>query len=89
MLSNENQLNEEFLVMVKLEDGSYALRRASEESDQDQEPLVKISFSDEAKELMLNNDAEIAKVMVNAGAQAVASYHQQRIELERKHRVLH
>jgi hypothetical protein len=88
-LKNQNQINEEFLVMVKLDDGSYALRRASEESENELAPLVTISFSDEAKEMMLNNDAEIAKVMVNAGAQAVASFHQQRLELERKHRVLH
>ncbi len=81
----KDEVKNTFLEMVELEDGSYALQK----SDADDAPLVTIHFSEEAKEMMVNNDAEIAKVMVNAGAQAVAAYHQNRAEAEKKHRVIH
>ncbi len=71
--------------MVELDNGNFVLRKA----DSKDEPLVSINFSQEAKDMMFGNDSEVAKVMVSAGAQAVASFHQSRLEAERKHRVIH
>ena len=58
-----------FLEIVELPNGDFALRR----SDDDQAPLVKISFSREAREMLQNNDLEVAKAMITAGIEAVGS----------------
>lgn len=58
-----------FLEIVELPNGDFALRR----SDDDRSPLVKISFSREAREMLQNNDLEVAKAMITAGIEAVGS----------------
>jgi len=84
-LSEESKMNDTYLEMIELKGGEFALRRANSEDV----PLVTIQFSDEAKELMLGEGSEIAKVMVNAGVQAVAVAYQSRSEAEKKYRVVH
>lgn len=55
-----------FFEIVQLSNGDYALRRA----DDDSAPLVKISFSSEAKEMMEDRDMAVAKAMIAAGIEA-------------------
>ena len=55
-----------FFEIVQLNDGEYALRRV----DDDGAPLVKISFSSEAKEMMEERDMAVAKAMIAAGIEA-------------------
>ena len=52
--------------IVMLPDGDFALQR----TDEDASPLVKISFSDEAKDFVGEAGMEIARAMIDAGMQA-------------------
>jgi hypothetical protein len=54
------------LEIVDLGDGEVVLQRA----DDDSEPLVSIQFSEEASAYLMENNLEVAKVMIQAGIQA-------------------
>lgn len=56
-----------FFEIIQLSDGDYALRRVDDESA----PLVRISFSEEAREVMDSRDMTVAKAMIAAGIEAV------------------
>ena len=56
------------LEIVDLGDGEVVLQRA----DDDSEPLVSIQFSGEASAYLMENNLEVAKVMIQAGIQAAA-----------------
>ncbi|HET8799753.1 MAG TPA: hypothetical protein VFN01_01080 [Marinobacter sp.] len=58
-----------FFEIVQLSNGDYALRRI----DDDSAPLVKISFSAEAREMMEDRDMSVAKAMIAAGIEAVGN----------------
>ncbi|TVT35767.1 hypothetical protein [Marinobacter vinifirmus] len=58
-----------FFEIVQLSDGDYALRRI----DDDAAPLVRISFSEEAREMMENRDMNVAKAMIAAGIEAAGN----------------
>ena len=58
-----------FFEIVQLTNGDYALRRI----DDDSAPLVKISFSEEAREMMEDRDLSVAKAMIAAGIEAVGN----------------
>jgi hypothetical protein len=57
------------LEIVELPDGDFALRR----SDDEDAPLVRITFSEEAREMMEEKDLSVAKAMMTAGIEAVGS----------------
>ena len=56
------------LEILDLGDGEVVLQRA----DDDSEPLVSIQFSEEASAYLMENNLEVAKVMIQAGIQAAA-----------------
>jgi hypothetical protein len=56
------------LEIVDLGDGEVVLQRA----DDDSEPLVSIQFSEEASAYLMENNLEVAKVMIQAGIQTAA-----------------
>ena len=56
------------LEIVDLGDGEVVLQRA----DDDSEPLVSIQFSEKASAYLMENNLEVAKVMIQAGIQAAA-----------------
>ncbi|MFO8140454.1 MAG: hypothetical protein R6T87_00875 [Marinobacter sp.] len=58
-----------FFEIVQLADGDYALRRI----DDDAAPLVRISFSEEAREMMEDRDMNVAKAMIAAGIEAAGN----------------
>lgn len=58
-----------FFEIVQLTDGDFALRRI----DDDEAPLVRISFSSEAREMMEDRDMAVAKAMIAAGIEAVGN----------------
>lgn len=58
-----------FFEIVQLSNGDYALRRI----DDDSAPLVQISFSTEAREMMEDRDMNVAKAMIAAGIEAVGN----------------
>ena len=58
-----------FYEIVQLSNGDYALRRV----DDDGAPLVKISFSTEAREMMEDRDMHVAKAMIAAGIEAAGN----------------
>ena len=66
------------LEIVDLGDGEIVLQRA----DDDSEPLVRISFSDESLAYLMDNGLEVAKAMLQAGIAAAATIAEQR-ETER------
>lgn len=57
-----------FFEIVQLKDGDYALRRID---DDDASPLVRISFSSEARDMMDDRELNVAKAMIAAGIEAV------------------
>ena len=58
-----------FFEIVQLSNEDYALRRI----DDDSAPLVQISFSTEAREMMEDRDMNVAKAMIAAGIEAVGN----------------
>ena len=56
------------LEILDLGDGEVVLQRADDGS----EPLVSIQFSEEASNYLMENNLEVAKVMIQAGIQAAA-----------------
>jgi hypothetical protein len=61
------------LEIVDLGDGEIVLQRAEDDS----EPLVTISFSDESRVYLMDNGLEVAKAMIQAGIQAAAAIAEQ------------
>lgn len=57
-----------FFEIIQLNNGDYALRRV----DDDEAPLVRITFSPEAREMMQDRDMSVARAMISAGIDAVA-----------------
>jgi len=57
------------LEIVDLGDGEIVLQRADEEEG---EPLVSIQFSEETCAYLMDNNLEVAKIMIQAGIQAAA-----------------
>ena len=67
------------LEIVDLGDGEIVLQRA----DDDSEPLVAITFSEESRHYLMDNGLEVAKAMIQAGIQAAATLAEQNdIEIE-------
>lgn len=58
-----------FFEIIQLTDGDYALRRI----DDDAAPLVRISFSAEAREMMEDKEMAVTKAMIAAGIEAVGT----------------
>lgn len=56
------------LEIVDLGDGEIVLRRSGEDS----EPLVRVEFSEETREYLMDNSLEVARAMFQAGLQAAA-----------------
>ena len=65
-----------FVEIVRLKNGDIALQR----QDDPDNPLVTIRFSDEAQQWLQGSDLEIAKIMVEAGAQGINMIQQQKLE---------
>lgn len=63
------EMSPSFFEIVQLSNGDYALRRV----DDDAAPLVKISFSTEAREMMEDRDMSVAKAMIAAGIETVGN----------------
>jgi len=55
--------------IVQLSDGEIALQRADAEGES--EPLVRITFSEEAKFFLQEQYVDVAKAMINTGIRAV------------------
>ncbi|TBU93496.1 hypothetical protein [Stutzerimonas kirkiae] len=73
-----------FLEIVELPDGRIVLRRA-----EDEEVLVTLDFSDEARLFLQGQHVEIAKVMLTAGVQMAGRVFDDEFEHEHDSRVLH
>jgi hypothetical protein len=58
-----------FFEIVQLSNGDYALRRV----DDDGAPLVRISFSEEARDMMDDRQMQVAKAMIGAGIDAAGN----------------
>ena len=56
------------LEIVEMPNGDVVLRRAGDDS----ESLVRIQFSDEARQFLPEGRLEVARVMIHAGIQAAA-----------------
>lgn len=59
-----------FFEIVQLKDGDYALRRID---DDESSPLVRISFSSEAKDMLDDREMGVAKAMIAAGIEAAGN----------------
>ena len=67
------------LEIVDLGDGEIVLQRA----DDDSEPLVAITVSEESRLYLMDNGLEVAKAMIQAGIEAAATLAEQNdIEIE-------
>ncbi len=68
------------LEIVDLGNGEIVLQRAED----DTEPLVRISFSEESRMYLMDNGLDVAKAMIQAGIQAASNLIEQE-ELEMEH----
>ncbi|MEX6502473.1 hypothetical protein [Pseudomonas zhanjiangensis] len=73
-----------YLEIVELPDGRIALRRA-----EDQESLVVLDFSADAKEFLQGQHVEVAKAMLNVGVQMAGRLAEGDFEQDDAPRVLH
>ncbi|MES2818475.1 MAG: hypothetical protein V4812_05740 [Pseudomonadota bacterium] len=73
-----------FLEIVELPDGRIALRRSEEE-----EALVVLDFSADAKVFLQGQHVEVAKAMLNVGVQMAGRLASGEMEQEQGQRVLH
>ncbi|SDF67289.1 hypothetical protein D16iCDA_03710 [Pseudomonas seleniipraecipitans] len=73
-----------FLEIVELPDGRIALRRAD-----DEESLVVLDFSEDAKAFLQGQHVEVAKAMLNVGVQMAGRMAEGDFEQEDEPRVLH
>ena len=74
--------------IVMLPDGEVVLQRANNEG----EPLIRISFSDEAKFYLSDTTIDVAKAMIDAGIEAVEDLSNDAMAIEEEEaeeRVLH
>lgn len=53
--------------IIMLPDGDFALQR----TDEKEEPLIRISFSDEARTMLQDAGMDVAKAMIDAGIDMV------------------
>lgn len=65
----EINLSQPKVELVKLEDGAIALRR----TDQPDTPLVTIAFAEEALEFLQGAELDVARIMIQAGAQGYSA----------------
>ncbi|AYC33441.1 hypothetical protein D3880_14220 [Pseudomonas cavernae] len=73
-----------FLEIVELPDGRIALRRA-----EDQEALVTLDFSADAKTFLQGHHIEVAKAMLNVGVQMAGRLAEGDFDRDEEPRVLH
>ncbi|MOA64135.1 hypothetical protein F3I16_08480 [Pseudomonas sp. L-22-4S-12] len=73
-----------FLEIVELPDGRIALRRA-----EDEETLVTLDFSADAKAFLQGQHVEVAKAMLNIGVQMAGRLAEGDLEHDDQPRVLH
>ncbi|CAE6926655.1 MULTISPECIES: hypothetical protein [Pseudomonas] len=73
-----------FLEIVELPDGRIALRRA-----EDEESLVVLDFSEEAKTFLQGQHVEVAKAMLNVGVQMAGHLAENDFQHDEGPRVLH
>lgn len=59
-----------FFEIIQLSNGDYALRRIDDDSST---PLVRISFSEEAKDMIDDRQIQVAKAMIAAGIEALGN----------------
>jgi len=73
-----------FLEIVELSDGRIVLRRGD-----DQEPLVTLDFSADARAFLQGQQVEVAKAMLNTGVQMAGRLAEGGLINEEDSRVLH
>jgi hypothetical protein len=73
-----------FLEIVELPDGRIALRRA-----EDEQTLVELNFTDEAKAFMQGHHVEVAKAMLSVGVQMAGELAENDFQHDESDRVLH
>ncbi|WP_263141757.1 hypothetical protein [Pseudomonas sp. RIT-PI-AD] len=73
-----------FLEIVELPDGRIILRRA-----EDEEVLVTLDFSSDAKAFLQGHHVEVAKAMLNVGVQMAGRLAEGELEPDEGPRVLH
>lgn len=61
-----------FLEIVELDDGEIALRKA----DSDDEPIMRVNFSDHILEQLQDQHIDVAKVMLTAGIHMISDMNQ-------------
>ena len=76
-----------YLEIIELATGEIVLRRSDEE---DAEPLVRLSFSDELQHFLEGDQFEIARVMLNSCIEEISrKTDMDAVEYVPEHRVLH
>lgn len=73
-----------FLEIIEMPDGRIILRRAD-----DEEVLVTLDFSADAKSFLQGHHVEVAKAMLNVGVQMAGRLAEGDLEQEDRPRVLH
>lgn len=75
-MMEENKMSDPVIELVKLDNGDIALRQ----SDEPDEHMVVITFSDAVKNMLQIDQMDVARVMVEAGMDRVREIQVQRIQ---------
>lgn len=71
-------MSDMFLEIIELDDGQIALKRA----DSDDEPIMRISFSESVREQLEEECIDVAKVMLTAGIHMISDLNIKAAEAE-------
>ena len=69
-------MSDMFLEIIELDDGQIALRRA----DSEDEPIMRISFSDDVREQLDDECIDVAKVRLTAGIHMISDLNGKAVE---------
>lgn len=79
-------MSQSFLEIIQLPDGQVVLRRV--DADREDEPLVTLNFSEEAKLYLGEALLDVSKAMIGTGVQLVTRMFEQEMESDEP-RVIH
>lgn len=78
-------MSSSYFEIIELPSGELVLKR----KDEDQEPLISVVFSEEAKAFLGDYSGEVGRAMISTGIQLAGKLYEQDVHLEDENQILH
>ncbi|PCI48923.1 MAG: hypothetical protein COB51_04540 [Moraxellaceae bacterium] len=78
-------MSSSYFEIIELATGELILKR----KDEDQEPLIKVVFSDEAKAFLGDYASEVGRAMIGTGIQLAGKLYDQDVHHDDENQILH